>query len=194
VLETPPVGPVRWSAWGGPGSGLEHLDLVRRPGVTTASGVVVGATERGPFGLSYRLLVCDDWRLREAELATTAGRRLHLAADGLGRWHDGNGRSLPDLDGCIDIDIEVTPFTNTLPLRRLDLGPGESAVIRVAYVSLPSLALTTSHQRYTVLGSRHRYRFESIESGFTADLPVDDYGLVLDYPGLFRRLRPPIGH
>ena len=32
------------------------------------------------------------------------------------------------------------------------------------------------------------YRFESLSSGFRADIPVDGDGLVLDYPGVFRRV------
>jgi hypothetical protein len=31
------------------------------------------------------------------------------------------------------------------------------------------------------------YHFEALPSGFTAELPVDAEGLVIDYPGLFRR-------
>ena len=34
------------------------------------------------------------------------------------------------------------------------------------------------------------YRFLSLDGGFTADLLVDADGLVLDYPGLFRRVLP----
>ena len=34
-----------------------------------------------------------------------------------------------------------------------------------------------------------RWRFRSLDSGFTAELPVDAAGLVRDYPGIARRLR-----
>ena len=152
-----------------------------------ASGIVVGATDRGPFGLYYRLVIDPGWHLREATFATAAGTRLSLLADGFGGWQDGDGRGLPELTGCIDIDIEATPFTNTLPIRRLGLGRGESATIRVAYVSLPGLELTCAAQRYTSLDGDRHYRFESLDSGFTADLRVDSHAIVLDYPGLFRR-------
>jgi hypothetical protein len=33
-----------------------------------------------------------------------------------------------------------------------------------------------------------RFRFESPAFDFTADLTVDEDGLVIDYPGLFRRV------
>ena len=32
------------------------------------------------------------------------------------------------------------------------------------------------------------YCFKSLSSGFRADIPVDGDGLVLDYPGMFRRV------
>jgi hypothetical protein len=179
---------VRWSAWGGAEAGLEHLDLVPDRQGMRASGVVIGATERGRFGLSYRLLIDPAWRLREAILATTAGRELTLRADGSGSWTDADGCALPEIEGCVDIDVEATPFTNTLPIRRLALRADESAHITVAYVSLPDLALSTARQRYTRLSGTGAYRFESVGSGFTAELTVDAQGLVCEYPGLFRRL------
>ncbi|MFP4903215.1 putative glycolipid-binding domain-containing protein, partial [Paraburkholderia sp. BR14261] len=35
------------------------------------------------------------------------------------------------------------------------------------------------------------YRYEGIIRDFTANLRVDEDGLVIDYPTLFRRLPPP---
>ena len=49
-------------------------------------------------------------------------------------------------------------------------------------------SLSTTRQRYTRLHHPGAYRFESIASGFEAELAVDAQGLVVDYPGLFRRL------
>jgi uncharacterized protein len=62
-------------------------------------------------------------------------------------------------------------------------------VLTMAYVWVPELTVGPDPQRYTRLAER-RYRFESRDSDFTADLPLDPDGLVLDYPGLFRRIHP----
>jgi len=43
-----------------------------------------------------------------------------------------------------------------------------------------------SRQRYTRTGAT-RYHYASLESGFESELPVDDHGLLLEYPGYFRR-------
>ncbi len=88
-----------------------------------------------------------------------------------------------------------TAFTNTLPIRRLGLQPGESAELSVAYIDVPTLGVTPARQRYGCLArsaEEGRYRYESLPSaalpgGFTDDLLVDADGLVVDYPKLFRR-------
>jgi uncharacterized protein len=88
------------------------------------------------------------------------------------------------------VDISQTPFTNTLPIRRLGLAPGESADISVAYLDGTELEPWPEPQGYTCLEKNARgglYRFLSLDGGFPVDLPVDTDGLVLDYPGLFRR-------
>jgi hypothetical protein len=94
----------------------------------------------------------------------------------------------PDLAGAIDVDLTATPFTNTLPVRRLELRNGQAEVIAVVYVEIPSLTVVARRQRYTCLEPGRRYRFESLESGFTREIEVDDDGLVRTYPGLFRRV------
>jgi uncharacterized protein len=177
---------IRWSAWEGFEDGLEHVDIRPEETGIVAAGLIVGADEDSCYGLTYDLVVDEAWRVREARLRTTAGHDLHLESDGLGSWRM-DGRPRPDLQGCIDIDIEATPLTNTLPIRRLALDRGQSAVIHVAYIRVPSLAVEVARQRYTALEPGSLYRFESLDTGFRADLPVDHEGFVMNYPRLFRR-------
>ncbi len=178
---------IRWSAWDGCEAGLEHVDVRPADGGLRMSGVVIAQEDGAKFGLSYRLKLDALWRTREALLRTTSGHVLHLESDGHGHWRE-NGKDQPALQGCLDIDIQATPLTNTLPVRRLDLETGESMEIRLCYISMPDLIVSAASQRYTALDAGSLYRFESLEDGFTADLPVDQDGFVLDYPGLFRRL------
>jgi hypothetical protein len=112
-------------------------------------------------------------------------------SDGEGRWATDAGERLEHLGGCLDVDISATPFTNTLPIRRLGMKEGESAEVVVVYVALPEIEIRTARQRYTCLRRRTEgdlYRYESLSSDFTAELPVDSDGLVADYPGVFRRV------
>jgi uncharacterized protein len=178
---------VAWAPWSGPGN--EHLVLREGPRGLTAQGTVGGVTDEGrPFSLRYSLRLDSAWRVREVELALLGSDAcLSLRSDGAGRWTDEKGRPLPELDDCIDVDISVTPFTNTLPIRRLGLAPDSSDDVTVVYLSVPELTARRCRQRYTCLGPE-RYLFESLETGFRAELRVDASGLVLEYPGLFRRL------
>ena len=178
---------IRWSAWDGWEEGLEHVDVRPADGGLDLSGVVIAREGEIEFGLSYRLKLDALWHTKEVLLRTTSGHALHLESDGRGHWRE-NGKDQPGLQGCIDIDIQATPLTNTLPIRRLGLETGESTDIRLCYITVPELTVAPANQRYTALEAGSLYRFESLESGFTADLPVDEYGFVLDYPELFKRL------
>lgn len=178
---------IRWSAWEGFETGIEHLDIRRESNGIVVAGIIAGSDEdAGSYALSYGLAIDEAWRVRDAEFSLTSGSRLHLESDGRGSWRT-NGQERPDLKGCIDIDIQASPLTNTLPIRRLALDRGQSADIRVAYIRVPSLAVEPAGQRYTALEPGSLYRFESLESGFKADLPVDREGFVMNYPRLFRR-------
>ena len=168
--------------------GLEHLLLDER----VADSVVLAFDEvRGPFRLTYRLTWDESWRLREADLVVATEHSttsLYLRTAGRGRWRDGDGRPIDELNGCVDIDIWPTPFTNSFPIRREPLAVGERRQFRMAWVSAPDLTVRPQPQAYTRLADR-LYLFESLDgSGFSAELPVDKDGIVLDYPGLFRRI------
>lgn len=170
--------------------GIEHLRLAVRDDGVAADGLVVGVEEGTAFRARYEVRCDAAWRVREVRAALLDGGELHLRADGAGHW-TADGEARPDLAGCIDVDIRVTPFTNTLPIRRLGLRPGESAELAVAYIALPALEATLERQRYSCLATGPDgglYRYESLPGDFRADLPVDADGLVLDYPGLFRRV------
>lgn len=174
---------VVWSALGWPG--CEHLALRVDGGEVAADGLVLAVLEERPIRLRYRLSCDPDWRTNRLELDLFGAPTVVLSADQEGRWYDDRGE-VADLAGCVDVDVSLTPFTNTLPIRRLGLQPEESADLRVLYVVVdPSLELRAAEQRYTRLdGERYRYRSGS----FSAELRVDADGLVLDYPGLWRRV------
>jgi hypothetical protein len=172
--------------------GMEHCRVVAGSREIVADGVVLGVENGLAFRLRYEVRCDPQWRVRRvvADLLND-GRQLSLSSDGAGRWLDESGASVPALDGCADVDITATPFTNTLPLRRLALRRGESADIKVAYILIPELRVAADEQRYTLLEASDAggsYRFEQRGSGFTATLRVDAEGLVEEYPELFRRV------
>ena len=156
-------------------------------GVTIES-VVIGGDDDPRFAARYRIGCDARWHVRRAEIAVAGDTRIvRLESDGAGAWTDA-GTPLPGFGTAIDIDITVTPFTNTLPIRRLRLREGDAAEIVVVYVAVPELTITAAPQRYTCLRDGRRYRFESLGTGFVREIDVDEDGLVVSYPGLFERV------
>ncbi|HET8841671.1 MAG TPA: putative glycolipid-binding domain-containing protein [Ktedonobacteraceae bacterium] len=185
---------IMWSPWTTPG--LEHLHISLQADEINADGLILGVTEQKPFRLHYKIQCDQHWRLRSVHLAllNSPYHSLHLLTDGKGSWTTEGRQDLSALQGCLDIDISDTPFTNTLPIRRLTLATGSSVTLPMVYITIPELSLEVTEQRYTCLESSSsggRYLFESLENGFahfTAELPVDEDGLVLHYPELFKRV------
>ena len=177
------------------GAGLEHLHVVQHDDGNMVDSVVIGMENETAFRLWYEIHTDKDWRVRQCTLRLlgASNQEITLNADGKGHWTDAAGVPLSALDSCIDVDISVTPFTNTLPIRRLWLQPGQSADLLVAYITVPMLEVRTMQQRYSCLEHRADgglYRYESLNSGFTRDLLVDAQGLVIDYPGIWKRIGP----
>lgn len=178
---------VRWVP--AEGVGAEHLCIQSTVEGFVAESVVVGSRHGAPYGLHYRVTCDAHWRVREAVLGLAGvERRLHLLADGEGHWRDGDGRPIDALRGCVDLDVSATPFTNTLPIRRLGLAQDEAREIMAAYVAVPALQPEPVQQRYTCLEAGKLYRYEGLFRGYVGELPIDEDGLVLDYPGTFRRV------
>jgi hypothetical protein len=154
-----------------------------------AEGVVAGMLGAEPLALRWRVGWDEAWRTRRAQVERLdrRGAEVVLAADPAGTWFDAAGRHLAALEGCLDVDIGATPFTNTLAIRRLALTVGGSAEITVAYVAVPALTVAPAAQRYTRLAD-DRYRYEGLFRSFTGELLVDAEGLVRTYQGTFTRV------
>ena len=178
--------------------GLEHVVVSADAAGFRANGQLVVGPPVGPASVTYQLSCDAGWRVTGLTItaASAAGSRiLSLRADDHGHWL-ADGQPRPDLDGCIDVDISLTPLTNTLPIRRLTWAPGSPQDLDVVYVSAPDLTVRRASQRYTRLGTGPDdnatiYRYES--GSFKADLTVDGDGFVSDYPGLWRRVWPSEG-
>lgn len=173
-------------------AGLEHLSLTVSRDAITADGIVIFDFDGDAARLRYSVRCDGDWHVRGASLALDRRGEQHstqLLRDDLGNWL-ADGAQRPDLAGCTDIDIRATPFTNTLPIRRLALRPGEASRVRVAYIGVPQLTIEAIDQEYTRLDRAappRRFRYRNLSNGFLAELEVDDEGVVIDYPGPWRR-------
>ncbi len=168
--------------------GCEYCALSRAGGGWRLEGTVLLADEDRPLEVRYRVECDEGWATRTVEVDTRSGgdrRTLRLRVDAGGRWWR-DGEELPAVRGCLDVDLSVTPATNTLPIRRLTLAEGAAAPVTTAWVRFPALAIEPLPQRYTRLGP-DRYRYES-DTGFVTEIETDDLGLVTRYGGGWERM------
>jgi len=175
-----------------PAAAWQHLDA--RTGfevLFTAPGELVGhtsAVEQGEICyVGYRIEVDASWRTMRAEVTgqSAAGRRRVVL-----ERHDGDrwtvdGSPVPLLDGCVDVDLESSAVTNTLPIHRLEFPPGEAVPCPAAYVRA-DLTVVRLEQTYTARGEL-RFGYTAPAFDFTTELRYDPSGLIVDYPGIAQR-------
>jgi uncharacterized protein len=166
-----------WTTWDG--EHTEHLSLRWENEAWTATGRV------GREEVEYVLRLSPLWQVRQFLLfRDLPDPDLWLGTDGQGRWGEVNGAHRPELDGTHDIALDVTPFTLSLPIRRLPLRVGDRFELAVLRVDVETLAVEPATVAYHRLDER-RWK---ITCGEPVEVIVDAYGLVTDLPGRFRRV------
>jgi hypothetical protein len=141
------------------------------------------------WAVHYVITLAGDWSTRRARVSGRSASGTHalaLETDGAGRWSI-NGSAAAHLEGCLDVDLESSSLTNAFPVHRLGLEVGAVADAPAAYVRAVDLSVERLEQRYVRLendGSRERYRYTAPAFGFECQLLYDEYGLVLEYPGI----------
>jgi uncharacterized protein len=169
--------------------GFEVVFLRREPDGYRLEGHSTGFEDGVAWAVRYVITVDPRWRTTAAhvvELSEQGTREVRLEADGGGGWRV-DGEAAPQVDGCPDIDLEASALTNAFPVNRLGLEVGQRADAPAAYVRTPGLNVERLEQSYTRLpddGPRTRYDYESPSVEFRAELVYDQFGLVLDYPGI----------
>lgn len=171
-----------------PAAGSDYCALYRLPKGWLLKGTAIAALEvKDPVLVHYEVECDGSWCTRSVEVHCAHGTTyacLKLQAD-LGVWSR-DSETLDELRGCRDIDIALTPATNTLPIRRLGLSPGASQEVTAAWIKIPDLTIQLLPQRYTKIDD-HRYLYQSANN-FSADLEVDDEGMVIRYGTFWERL------
>jgi hypothetical protein len=168
---------------------FEHSRLMASAAGYVLEGRVLTLVDQTPTEAHYSVHCGPDWITRNADLRVVqrlSTKRIRVHRDDSGRWRI-DDQPRPELDGMLDVDLALTPSTNTLPIHRLALRIGESQPTDAAWVRFPDLACERLPQRYTRLGERH-YRYESNSGSFAADIHVDDHGVVIRYGDLWDRV------
>lgn len=149
-------------------------------------GTAVFHEAGAPARLDYRV-TCDlAWRTQRGQVEGWLGARSvkhTIIRTGDGEWTL-DGRPVPDLGHCVDLDLGFTPATNLLPLRRLALAEGQAADAPAAWLDVSAGTLDLLFQRYERRAAA-AYWYESPRSGYAALLEVAASGFILRYPDLW---------
>ena len=167
---------------------LEYFELRRSADGIRLQGTVLTSAEQKPMRLEYTVDCDRAWVTRSVRLNlsyASVPRDLALTVDDARRWWS-DGRELPAVAGCIDVDISLSPSTNTLPIRRLALARGTERDVTAAWIRFPDLTVEPLPQTYVRSGDR-LYHYSNGGGQFTADIEVDELGLVVSYPPLWER-------
>ncbi len=168
---------------------LENCHLLTGKNGTEINAVIIGLYHNIIFKVEYFIKTNKQWETIFFEIKSNLNSRVQLLSyksDGKGNWIT-NGKHCEQFNGCIDIDISVTPLTNSLPVNRLHLLKNESKKINVFYIDIFKQQLSAVQQYYTRL-SEFKYKYENVPNDFEAVITVDELGLLTNYPKLFKRM------
>lgn len=170
--------------------GHEHARVARQGAFWRLSGTAVFLHERQPCRLDY-FVACDSrWHTRTGKVSGWLGGEpveIEYAVDSQRRWRL-HGVEIPELAGCVDVDLNFSPSTNLLPVRRLNLEVGQEELVRAAWLRFPSFRFEVLEQLYRRTGPT-AYSYESDGGRFKADLEVDGTGFATSYAGLWQAER-----
>lgn len=144
------------------------------------------AHERNACSLTYVVKCNAAWETELARVSGWMGNALidiTVTPDAEHRWRL-NGVEMPAVQGCIDVDLNFSPSTNTLPIRRLQLQIGEEAVVRAAWLRFPTFKLEVLEQRYRRLDAA-KYPYESAGGSFVAEIRANEAGLATEYADIW---------
>jgi hypothetical protein len=161
--------------------GHEFCELLRGNDGWSLNGNAVFAHERLPCQLRYDIALNTAWVTISAIVSGQVGDRaikVSVNRSPEGTWTI-DGIREDAVAGCFDIDLNFSPSTNCLPIRRLSLGVGEKADVSAAWLRFPSFTLERLDQSYRRIAER-TYVYKSA-TGFTADLEVTESGLPVRY-------------
>ncbi|MDP2711268.1 MAG: putative glycolipid-binding domain-containing protein [Solirubrobacteraceae bacterium] len=190
-LVDPPPG----AAWQhvGPRTGFEVCWFALGGAGVVIDGTTAAVEDGAAWTVEYAIGLDRTWATEWARVRTrsVAGERTtELAVVEPGRWTV-DGRPAPQLDGCLDVDLEASAMTNALPIHRLGFEVGAEAAAPAAYVRVTPDAVERLEQVYVRRADRsgrRRYDYAAPAFGFACRLEYDRHGLILDYPGIARRV------
>lgn len=159
--------------------------------IRAAGRIIAGASaDHAAFSASYDLVTDENGATKRLSLrSTTAAGERHasIARDEENYWLiDAGGTHVRStFGGALDVDVVLSPFFNTLPIRRYGLQNAvEDVHVPVVYVRLPDLLVQEASLTYSSASGG----ISVLSPVSSATVTVDQDGFLLNYPGLAERI------
>jgi hypothetical protein len=167
---------------------MESARVVLTGNRIRASGRIIAGecADHPAFSASYDLTTDENGMTKRLSLRSTVAageRHASIARDAESYWLiDAGGTHVRStFAGALDVDVVLSPFFNTLPIRRHGLAHSSGDVeVPVVYVRLPDLLVQEASLTYSA-GPDGIHVLSPVSS---ATVTVDSDGILLDYPGL----------
>jgi hypothetical protein len=171
---------------------MESVRVILTGNRIRASGrIIAGDSPDHPaFSASYDLVTDENGQTKRLTLRSTVAageRQASIARDEENYWliNAGGNHVRSTFGGAQDVDVVLSPFFNTLPIRRYGLVQATDEVqVPVVYVRLPDLLVQEASLTYSS-GADGIHILSPVSS---ATVKVDPDGFLLDYPGLAERI------
>jgi hypothetical protein len=173
-----------WRRLDGPGH--EYARLSRHGDRWQPTGVAVFQHEQQPCRLDYSVVCDEQWRTQIGRVTGWIGNKavdVEVSVDASRTWRI-NETECPEVAGSLDLDLNFSPSTKLLSIRRLNLAIGEQARVKAVWLRFPGFMLELLEQMYRRVDDTI-CRYESAGGEFVADLTVHAVGLVKGYPRLW---------
>jgi uncharacterized protein len=167
---------------------LENCVLTKTNEGVGVNSVIIGGYDNKIYQVEYLIKTNRHWETILLEVKTRFSDKkdaVRYHSDGKGNWKR-DGMPANEFKDCTDVDISLTPFTNSLPINRLQWEINKPQQIKVLFVDILSQEVRFVQQQYTKL-SNTEFKFENVPNDFEAVIIVDELGLVVNYPELFSR-------
>ncbi|MET8654812.1 MULTISPECIES: putative glycolipid-binding domain-containing protein [Nocardia] len=171
---------------------MESVRVTMNGNRIRAAGRMIGGdcADHPAFSASYDLVTDENGATKRLSLRTTTAageRHASIARDEESYWlvDAGGSHVRSTFAGALDVDVVLSPFFNTLPIRRFGLQHrADDVQVPVVYVRLPDLLVQEASLTY----SSGVDGISVLSPVSSATVTVDAEGFLLDYPGLAERI------
>lgn len=152
-------------------------------------GLAAGKTDSGiPFAIEYDMWLTANWDIKEVSIKSLLDKRIIKIVHKGDQWYDCEGKHLAEFEGVELVDISISPFTNTLPIKRLRFEGKKPQKVDIIYFDENRFSLSRLQQIYSQIDERtYRYQ-DTVLPDFMSDIVVDSDGLVVNFQDMFRRI------